>query len=116
MLENRKVIRLKKLQRHKLIILKRKQLYVPLVDTMTYLPTLNSFFVRDPVARSDLEISALVVMFRSVWYCTFGLLLSMLSSRSRHLAAGIKAKVMTTSFLPLCPPQDVDSDLTVSIP
>ena len=40
----------------------------------------------------------------------------MLLSQSRHLAPGIKTKVMTTSFLPLCPPLDGDSDLTTSIP
>ena len=33
----------------------------------------------------------------------------------RHLAGGIKAKVMSTSFLPLCPPLDVDYVFTVSI-
>ena len=38
----------------------------------------------------------------------------MLLSRSHHLAAGIKAKVMATSFLPLCLPLDGDSDLTAS--
>ena len=38
-----------------------------------------------------------------------------LISRSRHLAAGINAKVMTTSLLVFCPLQDGNSDLTVSI-